>query len=337
MNLKRLADLFEKIKTVRAALVGDVCLDAYWQADMRRSELSRETPHYSRPVVSERYSCGALANVAANLEELGVSRITLFTVLGRDWRGDILLKLLKEREIDTDEIQWEESRLTPTFLKPILTGYQTQQEAERFDFLSPRPPREGILHRLFMRLAERISDFDCILIGDQVLEGVITDDMIGGLTSLAETNMGVVFTVDSRYRIDRFSHMVWKPNEIEAAKALEEETEHLDYDSLMQNLLERQARLIFMTVGERGCLVGEGNSSIRVPAFSVSPPIDFVGAGDSFHAAMAACLAAGSSAVEAGIMGNMAASVTVKKIGITGTASPDEIIEVFKRHQKGNT
>ena len=42
------------ISRARVGLVGDMCLDAYWTADMKKSELSRETPHFPLPIVSER-------------------------------------------------------------------------------------------------------------------------------------------------------------------------------------------------------------------------------------------------------------------------------------------
>jgi bifunctional ADP-heptose synthase (sugar kinase/adenylyltransferase) len=48
---------------------------------------------------------------------------------------------------------------------------------------------------------------------------------------------------------------------------------------------------------------------------------------------MAVSLAAGADPKEAAIMGNLAASVTIKKIGTTGTASPEEILKVYKDHK----
>ncbi|MCC6733364.1 MAG: hypothetical protein IT394_09060, partial [Candidatus Omnitrophica bacterium] len=39
-----------------------------------------------------------------------------------------------------------------------------------------------------------------------------------------------------------------------------------------------------------------------------------------------AALCAGATLEEAGLLGCLAASITVQKIGITGTANPDELI-----------
>lgn len=53
-----LQKLLQGIDRARIGLIGDLCLDMYWLADMKLSELSRETPHYPLPIVEERFSPG---------------------------------------------------------------------------------------------------------------------------------------------------------------------------------------------------------------------------------------------------------------------------------------
>ena len=56
--------------------------------------------------------------------------------------------------------------------------------------------------------------------------------------------------------------------------------------------------------------------------------IDPVGAGDSVSAGLVATLCSQAKApVEAAYVGNLVASITVTKIGTTGTASPAEILQ----------
>ena len=40
-----------KLAKGRIGVIGDSCLDVYWHADMTKSELSRETPHFPLPIV----------------------------------------------------------------------------------------------------------------------------------------------------------------------------------------------------------------------------------------------------------------------------------------------
>ena len=66
-------------------------------------------------------------------------------------------------------------------------------------------------------------------------------------------------------------------------------------------------------------------AALQVPAYPVSGPIDIVGAGDSTSAAIACASAAGASLTEAAAFGNLVASITIQQIGITGTATPEQV------------
>ena len=59
---------------------------------MALSELSREMPHFPLSVVEERMSGGAGANTATNFAALGVASVKMISVIGKDWRGQQLLR-----------------------------------------------------------------------------------------------------------------------------------------------------------------------------------------------------------------------------------------------------
>lgn len=344
MTEDRLREILEGISRVRAGVVGDTALDAYWYADMRRAELSRETPHYNQPVSREVYSGGALANVAVNLAALGAAQVGLFTVLGADWRGEILKGILTEAGVDVAAVIWDEERFTTTFLKPMLRGHEAVQEAPRFDFLTDHPPEAETVARLMDSLAAGLADLDCVLLGDQVPDGVVTDALIERAVELARREGAPVFTADSRYRIERFTGMFWKPNEIEAEKALKGAGREIppagdpaeaDVEDAARKLAALGAAGVFVTLGPQGCVAARGDAVCRVPGIETPPPIDIVGAGDAFHAAVAASLAADADVAEAGLLGNLAAAVTIRKIGTTGTASPGEILALFRESRAG--
>ena len=337
MTKKRLAEILAELQGKNAAVVGDAALDAYWYADMRRAELSRETPHYNRPISREVYSGGGMANVALNLSALGVGRVGLFTVLGDDWRGRILQGILEEAGIDFSGVVWSKERFTTTFLKPMLLGYEAIQEAPRFDFLADESPDGDTTDRLLARLEGSLDAFQCVLVGDQVPAGVVTEALIRELSRLSRDHADVIFTADSRYSIEKFAGMVWKPNAMEAMRAsgmssvepmAEQERGAESMAACAERLLAKGARRVFITLGEDGCMAADEKEVRRIPAIPAPPPIDVVGAGDAFHAAMAAALASGASLEEAGFLGNLAASVTVRKIGTTGTATPEELADL---------
>ncbi len=85
------------LRSLRAAVLGDFCLDSYWQLDTGEAEYSVETGLPVRRVRSQRYSLGGAGNVVANLIDLGVGRVQAIGVVGRDLFGLEMLRLLEER------------------------------------------------------------------------------------------------------------------------------------------------------------------------------------------------------------------------------------------------
>jgi bifunctional ADP-heptose synthase (sugar kinase/adenylyltransferase) len=120
----RLEEILGRMGGVKIGLLGDVCLDIYWRADMRRSELSRETPHFPLPIVDERLAPGGGANVAANMAALGPKSVRLFSAVGDDWRGRELLRLLERMGIGlSGVVAAGAGRVTNAYAKPIRMGF----------------------------------------------------------------------------------------------------------------------------------------------------------------------------------------------------------------------
>jgi len=335
LERSRLLEILNSFKNLSIMVIGDFALDVYWYADMTRSELSRETPHYTRPVIRETYSPGASGNICCNVKDLGVKKVFAVTALGKDWRGQILKEKLQERGILLDYVITSSKRVTSTYIKPILCGWDSQQEDSRLDFINYSPLPKDVENRLIENLQSVISKVDAVIIEDQMTQnGIITDDIRETLIHLAEENPEKIFVADSRERIGLFRNMVLKPNRIEAVKAMRPSRDPLKVkmDELIEigrEMQRRTKRSIYITLSDKGVLLITGSEHYSLPAAPTKPPIDPVGAGDTFIAAIGAILAAGASPVEAGIIANLAASVIIKKLNITGTASPKEILEKF--------
>ncbi len=333
-SLTRLEHLLDAMKDVRVALIGDACLDVYWEADMTLSELSRETPHFPLPVVEERMSGGAAANTALNFTALGVASVILISVLGKDWRADQLLKVLQKAGVSTEYILSSPEWITPAYCKPRRHGIsEVVYEDPRIDFENREPLPNDIESALIERLRETAVSVDVIAVVDQLKYGVITEKVIYELEHLAA--QGKLIVVDSRMRIGRYKKVIVKPNEIETIRAVEPQLDPRkcgkeDWYKAAKKLAEQVEGPVLMTVGDKGAVWVEKGTITEIPTKPVEPPIDIVGAGDAFMAAFCAALAAGASSLEAAYLGNLAAAVTVRKIGITGTASPEEIKHRYK-------
>ena len=327
LNSEELQSLLQNIDHARIGLIGDLCLDMYWLADMKLSELSRETPHHPLPVMEERMSPGGAGNVANNIAALNPEKLLVVGLVGNDWRGDLLLRTMKEAGIDCSHVIRDNSRVTNTYIKPLRSGISDViYEDPRLDFESRFPISAETEAKILSALDAMAKQTDVICVSDQMKYGCITPAVRKKLSELGKSGKTVI--VDSRDHADAYEGVTVKPNEIEASRAFGDgfvmDIEALSV--LAAEISERNGKTTLITLGEKGCFVAEGEQVVRCPACSVKPPIDFCGAGDTFLAGYGTLLASGATPMQAAQIACLCSSVTIRKIGITGTATREEVL-----------
>jgi len=167
--------------------------------------------------------------------------------------------------------------------------------------------------------------------------GVLTPRVRTDLSDIALQYPDLPIWVDSRDRGALFSNVSLKTNMAEAKKALHlSETESLTAVEAANQLSKQTNRPVLVTDGSNGIAYCDGRQSGFVPALKMPPPIDIVGAGDSVLAGAGCALAAGATLQEAALVGCLAASVTIKKLGTTGTASPQEMLAILSLFESQN-
>lgn len=332
----RLETILITMKNISLGVVGDFTLDGYWYADMEQSQLSRETATFPRPIVRETYSLGGAANVAWNLSALGVGAVRGFSVIGDDWRGNILCDLLAGADIQTGGILTQVDRQTPFYGKVMLTalGRRSQEDA-RLDFINNQPLSPEIEEALLSALGASLAKMDGLIIADYQPIGVITARVTRGLLKLAGYHGNKPFVV-IRERAGEFRQLILKPNDIEAARLFfpERNIIAVELSDLIQAAVQHNQQTgqpIIITRGELGCLVALDGECVTLPGVHIPPPVDTVGAGDAFLASFTAAIASGANPLEAACLANLSAAVTVTKIGVTGTSSPAEVLSMYEQ------
>jgi rfaE bifunctional protein kinase chain/domain len=320
----RTAEILAAFPKYSALVVGDICLDRWCTYDPATAEPSRETGIARVAVISTEVAPGGGGNVANNLASLGVSRSAVLGVLGDDGSAHELTRSLNARGISTDLLVRSDKAPTFTYTKLInaTTGFE---DLPRVDFINTRPLPDSVEQEVIEYLREFAVSFDIIFVSDQAdtrSGGVITPSVRALLEEIAKADPKKIIWVDSRLRVERFHHMILKPNEREAAAASIGLFGELDYQRLRTHA---DSRLMFVTKAAEGVVVVEDGTETAVPAFRVDHPADVSGAGDSFSAGAALALAITGSALEAARFGNLVASITVQKRG-TGVASPEEVL-----------
>ena len=356
---RRLDELLASFQGLRVAVVGDFFLDKYLDVDPRLAEPSLETGKTAHQVVGSRHAPGAAGTVANNLAALmalapasplaglpvdttpgtpskpGSIAAVGFTGddgAGYELRADLRSIGVELAHLHTDAVA---GRRTPVYLKPRdLDRPGLDGEHSRYDLKNRLPTSADLERTLMASVRQLFGGVDVIVAMDQVEDegyGVFTPGMYTFLSELTYAVERPLRWADSRRRIEKFTGFVRKMNQFELLGIHDPEPGAVlpdaDVIAALGRLDESSGSRVFVTAGERGVWVKSdtGTGAAFVPAVRVQGPVDPTGAGDSFTAGAVLALASGASGLEAALVGTLAASVTVRKLGTTGTASPEEL------------
>jgi D-beta-D-heptose 7-phosphate kinase/D-beta-D-heptose 1-phosphate adenosyltransferase len=321
MNLKR---LFKEVKNKEIVVVGDLILDQYIWGVVDR--ISPEAPVPVVEVKKEEYSLGGAANVGANIVSLG-AKVTVVGVVGEDIHGETMLKILKDRSINSEGVFIGRR---PTTVKTRVIAHN--QQVVRFD----REDARGLSNSTFEKLKDFLWDnrdrWDGIIVSDYK-KGVVSSKLMKFLVESFKKR-DVFVSVDPKighFRLYRDVSLI-TPNIKEASDGAGIRIK--DEKTLVnagKRLLKRlRCDTVLITRGEEGMSLFKDEEVVHIPTFARSV-YDVTGAGDTVIAVYTTSYIAGASAKEAAIVANYAAGVVVGKLG-TATATPQEIIQFMEVH-----
>jgi len=331
MNPEFLNEILERIRSVRIAIVGDFCLDAYWFVDESKREISIETGRPTEPIRIQKYSLGGAGNVASNLAALKISDIRAFGVIGNDPFGTEMISIMNRTGINTSNMLIQDNNwATHVYIKPHLG----ENEQNRIDFGNFNVLSDETAGRLIGNLKKEAGEADIVIINQQVLSGIHTEYFRTRLAEVISHFPGKIFIADSRNFTDDYKGAWRKMNDAEAARQCSIMAEpcgtvsHNDVIYAAERLFERYRKPLLITRGSRGSVVTDDKGITEIRGLMTISRTDTVGAGDSYLAGASAALAAGYSLETAGEIGTFAAGVTVQKLFQTGTASPEEVLSI---------
>lgn len=311
-------------------VLGDLFLDRYLDIDHARDELSVETGKIAYQVTRVRSYPGAAGTVINNLAALGVGRIYPIAFIGDDGEGYELRQALNRLSpVEQGGIYSVPDRRTPTYTKPM----RGTEELNRLDIKNRVRTSDEVQDHLIKLLDEAWPELDALIVLDQVSEedcGVVTNRVRERLEKLGEREPCKFVLADSRERIGLFRNVCVKPNVDEAATAFAAvcagPIERYNDGAIALGLAERSERAVFCTEGADGILLAIPPVELRyIRTQPVSGPIDIVGAGDSCSAGITSAMVSGLTHEQAAAFGNLVASITIQQIGVTGTATPEQV------------
>jgi len=327
------------------ALVGDLAADCYQIGETHR--VSREAPVLIIRQTEEFVVPGQAGNAAANLAAHGATTL-LAGYLGSDSAGADLRACLEERGIDASRLVAIPGARTATKTRILAGGRHTRrQQVVRIDREDCREPDAASRQRLREGALSAVAAADACLFSDYGYQAV--DDALWCDLRDACRSKRIPLLLDSRHRGARFRGAdLATPNEEEALELAgwRRESGVGSGEELARAALEATgAAAILLKRGNEGMVAMARDGSATPFATGLDParggfatfgvhgaeePVDVSGAGDTVAATIALALAAGATLLEAAHLSNVAAGVSVGKVG-AASVSPEELLRALER------
>ena len=321
MNIHELGKKLSNASDIVITVLGDYCLDKYLYIEADRDEKSLETGLIAYQVTKKGLYPGAAGTVVNNLRSLKVQTLCV-GVIGDDGEGYELLTALKKIGADTSLMLTDSERCTSTYTKPM----RGDVELNRLDFKNFSPMSKSTEQKLIENIYSAVEKSDAVIVLDQFIEencNTINSNIREEIAVIADKYPDLIIYADSRAYINLFKNIMVKCNnhEIAVGRGLAPAAE---------SMYQKNGKPVFVTMGEDGSMVFDKDGGHKVPAIKVEGPIDICGAGDACTSGIVLGMALGASPEVAAMLGNIISSITIKQIGVTGTATQEQVIEVIE-------
>ena len=315
IDLLRIRECISKFKNIRVCVIGDLIIDEY--INCHPLGMSREEPTVVvTPIDSQKFLGGA-GIVAAHTVGLG-AKTTLITIIGQDDAADWGTQKAQEYGLTLSTIR---DKKRPTTLKQrYRSGTHTLL---KISHLSQDEVSSEIQDQIAKRFETIAPEIDLLILSD-FSYGTLNGRVSKALIETAK-KYDIVIAADSQTssqlgNLSQFERVdLITPTEIEARMELKDQQSGLAViiEKLRQSIL---ARSIILKLGADGVLLngtdskGEPIRMDALPSFN-SNPVDTSGAGDSLLSAAALSLAVDRDIYKAGLIGSLAASIQISRIG----------------------
>lgn len=245
------------------------------------------------------YPGGKGANQAVAAARLG-AEVTMVGCIGDDMYGEMMLKTLKENNIDCSCLEVIPGENTGT-------AHITVAEEDNTIYVV-KAANDRVEPRHIDAAMEKIKTADIVMLQHEIpfaaIHYAVRKCAEAGVPVLL--NPAPVAPVPADI-VELVTYLT--PNEHEAAILFEGKT--------TEEILLGYENKVIMTLGSKGVAYGDKGQVVNVPAFKVTP-VDTTGAGDTFNGAFAVAKANGLDLAASIRFGNAAAALSVQRKGAQG-------------------
>jgi len=288
------------LKDFHVHVVGDTIIDTYTRTTLIGGQT--KTPTFSVLYGGHDDYVGGAGVVARHLKAAG-ARVTFTTVIGNDKLGELVLKEMKDHEINLNFII-DDNRPTTNKNAIIADGYRLL----KIDTIDNSPVNNKIVDKLSSYIES--TDCDAIIFSD-FRHGIFTKSSIQNLAAKIKPNILKIADsqVASRWgNITEFQDFdLVTPNEREARFALADQDSNIG--TLASEIKKRtNSENVILKLGSRGVFFSNSTMFHSLDSFAENIK-DAVGAGDALLAYSSLMLLKTKSLTQACIVGAIAAAL----------------------------
>ena len=304
----------------KITVIGDVMIDWYLHG-----ESSRISPEAPVPVVNfkeSQFQLGGAANVANNLKHLEIEPF-LIGAAGKDQFGSLLKEHLRAEKIKFNVFSENSFQ---TICKQRLMS--SNQQLVRIDY--EHYFQASKLRNLFGTFTKNISKADLIIISDYGKGTIFNARKL--IQSARKLKKKVLIDPKGNDFSKYKGANLITPNKKEFEDTMGKVQSRKDLQNKAKKMLEHlKLESLIVTLGSEGMYVLTKTSNKIEGDFINAHPqevYDVSGAGDTTIAALGAALSEGMDIFSAAEFANLAASISVSKVG-TSTVNKEEIVRLM--------
>ena len=304
----------------KITVIGDVMIDWYL-----RGESSRISPEAPVPVINfkeSQFQLGGAANVANNLKHLEIEPF-LIGAIGKDYFGTLIKDHLKAENIKFNLLT---EKSFQTICKQRLVS--SNQQLARIDY--EHYFQASKLRNLFGTFTKNISKADLIIISDYGKGTIFNARKL--IQSARKLKKKVLIDPKGNDFSKYKGANLITPNKKEFEDTMGKVQSRKDLQNKAKKMLEHlKLESLIVTLGSEGMYVlTKTGNKIEGDFINAHPQevYDVSGAGDTTIAALGAALSEGMDIFSAAEFANLAASISVSKVG-TSTVNKEEIVRLM--------
>ncbi len=323
-----ISQIFEDFNSLKALIVGDVMIDAYYLG-----KVDRISPEAPVPVVAlnkKENRMGGAANVALNIKSLGASPL-LCSVIGNDADAQIFKFLLKENGLDESGIVSSTERQTTVKTRIIGNNHQMLRiDQEITDLLNTEEENQ-----LLEKVAKLLPQANVLIFSDYD-KGVLTPRVIEQIIALCkQQNIPTVADPKKRNFLAYKGVSLFKPNLKELADGLKTMPIKPEGDAIshaITHLQEQMPHQISMiTLSEHGVYFSVNGQRNIIPAH-LRTIADVSGAGDTVISVASLCVALGLPVERIVQLANLAGGLVCEYLGVVPIKKEQLLEEAIQHH-----